>query len=35
MIERPIEPELTTVPELEPDGIVPELEASVPKRISA
>ena len=35
MIERPIEPELTTVPELEPDGIVPELEASVPKRIPA
>jgi signal transduction histidine kinase len=35
MIERPIDAELTTVPELEPDGIVPELEASVPKRISA
>jgi len=35
MIERPIELELTAVPELEPDGIVPELEVSVPKRISA
>jgi hypothetical protein len=35
MIERQIDPELTTVPELEPAGDVPELEASVPKRISA
>jgi signal transduction histidine kinase len=35
MIERQIDPELTTVPELEPPGDVPELEASVPKRISA
>jgi len=35
MIERPIDPELTTVPELEPNGAAPELEASAPKRISA
>ena len=35
MIERQIDPELAAVPELEPAGDVPELEASVPKRISA
>ena len=35
MIERQIDPELTTVPELEPAGDVPELEVSVPKRIPA
>ena len=35
MIERLIDAELTTVPELEPDGDLPELEASVPKRIPA
>jgi signal transduction histidine kinase len=35
MIERRIDPELATVPELEPVGNVPELEASVPKRIPA
>ena len=35
MIERRIDPEPATVPELEPDGDVPELEASVPKRIPA
>jgi signal transduction histidine kinase len=35
MIERRIDPEPATVPELEPVGEVPELEASVPKRISA
>ena len=32
MVERLIDAELTTVPELEPDGDLPELEASVPKR---
>ena len=35
MIERRIDPEPATVPELDPAGEVPELEASVPKRISA
>jgi len=35
MIERQIDPELTSVPELEPIGDVPEIEASVLKRISA
>jgi hypothetical protein len=35
MIERRIDPELATVPELEPAGVVPELEVSVPKRIPA
>jgi hypothetical protein len=35
MIERRIDPEPATVAELDPTGEVPELEASVPKRISA
>jgi signal transduction histidine kinase len=35
MIERRIDPEPATVAELEPVGDVPELEASIPKRISA
>jgi signal transduction histidine kinase len=35
IIERRIDPEPATVPELDPAGEVPELEASVPKRISA
>jgi signal transduction histidine kinase len=35
MIERRIDPDPATVPELEPASDVPELEASVPKRISA
>jgi signal transduction histidine kinase len=35
MIERRIDPEPATVPELEPAGDVPELDASVPKRIFA
>ncbi|MCD6033252.1 MAG: histidine kinase [Thermomicrobiales bacterium] len=35
MIERRIDSELPAVPELEPAGVVPELEVSVPKRIPA
>jgi signal transduction histidine kinase len=35
MIERRIDPEPATVPELEPDGDVPELEVSVLRRIPA
>ena len=35
VVERLIDAELTTVPGLEPDGDLPELEASVPKRIPA
>jgi signal transduction histidine kinase len=35
MIERRIDPEPATVPELEPDGDLPELEVSVLKRVPA
>jgi len=35
MIERRIDPEPATIPELEPSEEVPELEATVPKRIPA